>query len=585
MLLQAQQHRTICQSKAYEGRAEHFCLIFEQQAAVAEPGSRPCTINISIFILRGNQMKRSVHKQAQLLKVASASVLALAITGCASNGSGDASIDSASSDASASVSQMEAQARARANELDARERNLAQREARLASSASAASSSAGGAEPLLPPNAQPGECYARVWVEPVYSTETSQVLVHDSSEKIKLIPAKYQMVEKKVMVSPPSTQLTPVPAVYGTETETVLVSPEQTSWLTSLSGSGIPASDKLLAAAQASGINLDGAQPGQCFHEHYMPPEYKTVSEQVVASEASNRIETIPAKYEWVEERVLVSEASYTIEEVPAAFETQSETVIDKPAHTVWKKGTGPIQRIDEATGEIMCLVEVPATYKTITKRILKSPASTRRVEIPAKYETVKVRKLVNDAQQRSIDIPAQYKTVTRKELARDASFVWHDTRDNTMTKESRTGSQICLSKTPAKYSKVTRKVVKQPASVKEVAIPAKYETVKVRQMVEPAREERIEIPAKYKSVTSQKLVKDGHMQWRSILCETNMTANRITSIQRALDKAGYDPGPIDGIIGKQTIQAVNAFQRANSLPVDKYLNIQTLRKLGVSAK
>ena len=63
------------------------------------------------------------------------------------------------------------------------------------------------------------------------------------------------------------------------------------------------------------------------------------------------------------------------------------------------------------------------------------------------------------------------------------------------------------------------------------------------------------------------------------------MTTGRITSIQRALDKAGYDPGPIDGVIGKQTIQAVNAFQRAKKLPVDRYLNIPTLTALGVSAK
>ncbi|MGB5326116.1 MAG: peptidoglycan-binding domain-containing protein [Pseudomonadales bacterium] len=527
-------------------------------------------------------MKRRILNQAQLLKAASASVLALAIAGCASNGN-DAGIDSASasSETSASIAKLEAQARARASELDARERQLAQREASLASSSS---SSMGGGEPLLPPNAKAGECYARVWVEPVYTTETAQMLVEDGSQKIKLIPAKYQSVEKQVMVSPASTKLEPIPAVFGTETETVLVSPERTEWLTSLSG-GAPAGDKLLAAAQSAGINLDNAKPGMCYHEHYTPPEYKMVSEQVLASEASSRIETTAPTYEWVEERVLVAEASYTIEEVPAVFETQTETVLDKPAHTVWKKGTGPIQRIDEATGEIMCLVEVPATYKTITKRVLKQPATTRRVEIPAKYETVKVRKLLADAQRREIDIPAAYKTVQRKELVKDAGFVWHEVHNNTMTKETRTGAQICLSQTPAQYSKVTRKVVKQPATVKEIVIPAKYETVKVRQMVEPAREERIEIPAKYKSVTSQKLVKDGHMEWRSILCETNMTRDRITSVQRALDKAGYDPGAIDGIIGKQTVQAVNAFQRAKNLPVDKYLNIQTLQALGVSPK
>jgi len=65
------------------------------------------------------------------------------------------------------------------------------------------------------------------------------------------------------------------------------------------------------------------------------------------------------------------------------------------------------------------------------------------------------------------------------------------------------------------------------------------------------------------------------------------MTRNRIADIQRALQSAGHDigPGGVDGVIGTDTIKAVNSFQRANDLPVDKYLNIATLQALGVSAK
>jgi hypothetical protein len=55
----------------------------------------------------------------------------------------------------------------------------------------------------------------------------------------------------------------------------------------------------------------------------------------------------------------------------------------------VWKKGRGPIEKIDAATGEIMCLVEVPATYK-----VMDTPPTTREVTVPAEYKTVKVQKL-----------------------------------------------------------------------------------------------------------------------------------------------------------------------------------------------
>jgi hypothetical protein len=49
-----------------------------------------------------------------------------------------------------------------------------------------------------------------------------------------------------------------------------------------------------------------------------------------------------------------------------------------KPATMVWKKGRGPIQRVDDATGEIMCLVEEPAVYKDVTRTVVKTPATTQ---------------------------------------------------------------------------------------------------------------------------------------------------------------------------------------------------------------
>lgn len=39
--------------------------------------------------------------------------------------------------------------------------------------------------------------------------------------------------------------------------------------------------------------------------------------------------------------------------------------------------------------------------------------------------------------------------------------------------------------------------------------------------------------------------------------------------IQTALKNAGYNPGRIDGKMGKQTIDAIKAFQRANNISAD----------------
>jgi len=356
-------------------------------------------------------------------------------------------------------------------------------------------------------------------------------------------------------------------------------------WQVNLKKDGAPATPALLATAKEHGIDLDAATPGMCFHEHYRPAQYKTENQQVLLSEASAKVSTDASKYRTEEKKVLVKEASTKIVDVPAVYETVSEQVVDVPAHTIWKKGTGPIQKIDEATGEIMCLVEVPATYKTIEKRVIKSPATTKVVEIPAVYETVKVRVLADDAAETRTDIPAEYGTVKVTKKVADASFVWHEIHNLEEPPTTRTGNQICLVEKPAQYKTVTTRTLVSPATTKKVEIPAEYKTVKVRKLASAASEKRTAIPAVYKTVTVKELLKDGRMEWRSILCETNMTGTRISQIQTALKKAGYDPGPIDGVVGRETMQAVNAFQRANDLPVDRHLNLATLKALGVSPK
>lgn len=39
-----------------------------------------------------------------------------------------------------------------------------------------------------------------------------------------------------------------------------------------------------------------------------------------------------------------------------------------------------------------------------------------------------------------------------------------------------------------------------------------------------------------------------------------------VTELQRALKKAGYDPGPVDGRVGKKTKSAIRRFQRDQGL-------------------
>ena len=182
-------------------------------------------------------------------------------------------------------------------------------------------------------------------------------------------------------------------------------------------------------------------------------------------------------------------------------------------------KVDGQWQTLDPNTvgDDVMCLVEIPAQYETVTHQVLKTPATVRKVEAPTEYATV------------------------------------------------------------------TRQVVERAAETRKIEIPATFHNVRRQVIDQPATLRTIEVPAEHETLTRQVKVADARTEQRAILCETNATPAKIQEIQRALRQAGFDPGPIDGVIREQTMAAVHRYQQARNLPVDGYLNLETVKALGVA--
>lgn len=59
----------------------------------------------------------------------------------------------------------------------------------------------------------------------------------------------------------------------------------------------------------------------------------------------------------------------------------------------------------------------------------------------------------------------------------------------------------------------------------------------------------------------------------------------RIYNAQLALRRSGYDPGPVDGIMGEQTRYAIRQFQRDNHLAITGDLNEATVKELRREAR
>jgi len=229
---------------------------------------------------------------------------------------------------------------------------------------------AGAEVPLIgPPDASPGECYARVFNPARYETRAAEVIKTAASEKVDLIPARTEQVEEQVVIKPATTTIEIVPAVYETVQEQVIVEPERTVM-------------------------------------EQVPAVYETVTERVMVKPA---LQVWKKASEGASSEITKVDAGtgevLCLVEVPAQYETVSKEVVKTPATTR--------ERV------------IPAKYQTVERQVLKTPASTREVQVPAEYATVTVTKVVEPAREERVTIPAQYETVEQTVLAAPAKEEW----------------------------------------------------------------------------------------------------------------------------------------------------------------
>ncbi|EFL89034.1 peptidoglycan-binding protein [Ahrensia sp. R2A130] len=193
------------------------------------------------------------------------------------------------------------------------------------------------------------------------------------------------------------------------------------------------------------------AKPGECYAKVLIPASYRTTPEEVMVQPASSSFKKTPAIYRDVEKEVLIEEESFELVAVPPVYENVSETILVQPEQVVksvvpatyrteekrvlisparmeWKVGRGPHEKLDAATGEIMCRVEIPAVFKTYEQQVIDQPAQTREEVVPAQYVTVQRKKMVTPPTTQRRVIPAKYKTIKIKELVAPEKFEVNET-------------------------------------------------------------------------------------------------------------------------------------------------------------
>ncbi len=287
---------------------------------------------------------------------------------------------------------------------------------------------------------------------------------------------------------------------------------------------------------------VPNAKPGECYAQTYIPPVYAMETQQIVKTPPSKRIEVIPARYEKTFQTVVLKEPSKRLEVIPAVYDTVDEKVIIKP--------------------ESKKVVEIPAKFETVQEKIVKKPGYSYWK--PGRGNFEKQNSVTGDIMC-LVEVPPEYETTTRQVMKAPPSV-----------------QETII---PAEYSIVKKTVMRIPPTTKEIEVPGLTKTVEIVKEIEPARQNVIDIPAEYSTIQTRKIVSPGRNSWRSVVCDTNATPVKIKEIQNALLNKGFNPGAIDGVLGVDTMNAVNSFERSKNLPVGKYLDSETVSALGVSPR
>ena len=216
-------------------------------------------------------------------------------------------------------------------------------------------------------------------------------------------------------------------------------------------------------------------EPGKCYVKCITKDEFKEVTETIEVSPAYKKLKVIPATYKLVDERVIVKEATKKLIYVPAVYETVQVSFVKKekgndlvvneatfgedsktfevyPATSGWEyKVLEDCPSVNKEDCVAACFVEYPPKSQTVeiktlvkdafttdapideqkdtyTKKVVKTPPTTREVEIPAVYKTIKRRVVDQPAKVIEESIPAKFETVTRTMLTKKGGITtWEE--------------------------------------------------------------------------------------------------------------------------------------------------------------
>ena len=165
----------------------------------------------------------------------------------------------------------------------------------------------------------------------------------------------------------------------------------------------------------------------------------------------------------------------------------------------------------------------MPATYETVTDRVMIKEGSKRVEIIPAKFETVSEQVLVAPARTEWHAVACEAPKPKCNTCSRCGSRRNADYRPAPVV----TAPRLCLVEIPARYETVSHQEMVQPPSERTVEIAPEFREVTKQVVKEPAHTVVVQVPAEYQTVTQQVMIADARSEWQQIDCKSGQQVTR----------------------------------------------------------
>lgn len=194
----------------------------------------------------------------------------------------------------------------------------------------------------------------------------------------------------------------------------------------------------------------------------------------------------------------------------PDVYVNETETIILKPAYTVLKT--------------------VPATFKTITERVLVKEESKKFAIVPEKWGTETVSYTSKEGGNTLRVIPAGFKSSSATIEVKPAYAQWEL---GAPAPDCASGNPDdcrywCYKGYPAEFTTIETKVLDKDANFDKTPIGSKQATYTKRVLLEPAKVVETIVPAEYREITKTVLDKDAYTVEEKIPAVTKTVSKEV---------------------------------------------------------